>query len=90
MAAPSLRIFLHLGALVRHIRKAATPMKQNFNPLVTTPTSMPLLRWHVPPVVRTYEQIARVLIQRGEKHVSLTQVQQVCEEVSRKLRLQRK
>jgi len=41
-------------------------MKHNFVPMSATPASMPILRWYVPPVVRSYEQISKILVERGE------------------------
>jgi len=78
-------------------------MKHNFVPMSATPASMPILRWYVPPVVRSYEQISKILVERGEvergevergemvqrgdKHATPSKVKRVCDAVSRKLRM---
>ena len=64
---------------------------------------MPILRWYVPPVGRSYEQISKILVERGEvergevergemvqrgdKHATPSKVKRVCDAVSRKLRM---
>ncbi len=58
-----------------------------FSPSSPTPSNRRVLRWYLPPVVRTYEQIAQVLAERGEKNVTPSEVRSVCESVSLKLRL---
>jgi len=78
-------------------------MKHNFVPISATPASMPILRWYVPPVGRSYEQISKILVERGEvergevergemvqrgdKHATPSKVKRVCDAVSRKLRM---
>lgn len=62
-------------------------MKQTLPSLSPKSSNLPVLRWHLPPAVRSYEQIAKILIQRGEKDVTPSKVRQVCDAVSRKLRL---
>lgn len=52
-------------------------MKLSLQPSNEVRQSRPVLNWHVPPV-RTYEEIARILQERGQAKMEPATVLQIC------------